>query len=341
MGLIWVICESFRKGVMIWRIGYCCIMFVVMRDRIILDDLKMLDGWVLLRPLVQGDGAVFRIGDVELEIPGDFAIHRVANVIGEVLSVCGGANVSRGMIEPSLIDLDKGDLVWYGWNSVRDGGDMGKLVEVEGIAGKCLLVEYERCFCYVPSGDISRFTSMARSNARFELVRGLNGYCLGVPLTTDKEVSETASGLFLGASESVETRSRKVRVVSIGSPLVRYCVPEYSHGGDLIDEEFYPRDVMSDIAIGDVVILDKSCNLPIEGDYSRMLVGDGGVIPYRFQRKDVLCVVSDDIADRVEVKERVSAADGINPHGMDRVEYERAMYDDKRIMTGARKSYLI
>lgn len=316
-------------------------MFVGMRKKISLDSLRLLDGWVLVRPLVRGEGAVVRIGDVELEIPGDFAIHRVANVIGEVLAVCGGANVSRSMIEPSGIDLGVGDLVWYGWNSVRDSGDAGRLVDVEGVSGPCLLLEYERCFCYVPSGDIGRFTGMARGHARFGLVRGLNGYCLGVPLSDERDVSESSSGVFLGSRESSVTRSRKVRVVSVGSPLVRYCVPEYSHGGDLIDEEFYPRDGMVDVGIGDIVVLEKSCNLPIEGDYSRMLVGDRGVIPYRFQRKDIVCVLSEGVAGGVEVKEIESKADGINPDGIDRVDYEKAMYDDKRIMSGARKSYIV
>ena len=157
-----------------------------------LESIRLLGDVLLVRMFRWDlDASVELGGGVSLDVIADFSDggdgHRVGMRMGEVVGVGGGVGVGvgwnsslwRGLGGGGGYRVCVGDVIWFGWNMVRGFIEGRDWYDIEGL-GRCVVVPYERVFCCVSGGDWDTAKGLS-GDAFFGFVRGLNGFCLGVP----------------------------------------------------------------------------------------------------------------------------------------------------------------
>ena len=243
-----------------------------------------------------------------------------------------------------------GDRVWFGWHMVRgfvEGRDwldvegVGRCVvvpyellicgirgDVEGV-GRCVVVPYELLICGIRGDDFDEAVRLSglQDEGFYSLVYGINGHCIGVPYV---HRPDTGDGLIKSVAGDVVSK-RVVRLLVVGGDVEYYHKDVYCSDGDVDDE----------LEVGGWYLLDKDCDLYVEGDYAKMFkVGKVGV--YRFQKRHVLARLADptviDEVSEYKVKDNFGV-DGEFFGGVDKGDWDREVRDIQRVQRGSGKRY--
>lgn len=247
-------------------------------------DIKLLPGWVLVKPAIEGTDGEVMIGGQKWWIAGGYEnSHRTINVIGTVVRCCTSVRAEIPHMEwvPEMLVMEAGDLVWYAWNATRNAYDpqmAGRVFETSDY-GQCILVPYSRCFAYL-DGSRRQIFDECEVKDRPKVVTLLNGFILARPI-----FRETVSSKVLHIVEGKKKNVRLMEVIAVGSPN-----KEYLAVNGITDEKVYPDDSFSVVWPGDIVVTEKNTDIPLEGDFNKLFGED----LYRLQRKDVMCVVPDE-----------------------------------------------
>jgi hypothetical protein len=300
-----------------------------------IENLRLV-GDVLLVRLFRWDldaSVELGVSGISLDVIADFSDggsgHRVGVRMGEVLGVGSGvggdvwnSSMWRGFGGSDGYVVGVGDVVWFGWNMVRGFIEGRDWYDLEGY-GRCVVLPYERVFCCVSGDDWGVASGLGGGMDFFGYVRGLNGFCLGLPYVYPDDVG--GGGLLRGVGG---VSGRVVRMLVVGGDV------EYFHS------DVYGVDGDVDLVVGGWYLLDGNCDLEVEGDYGRYFRVDGlGV--YRFQKRSILAGVDGDL-DGLIVGGGYVLPDSDLPGlggGVDKADWDREMRLRDRVQRGSGNRY--
>lgn len=228
--------------------------------------LKLMANKVLVKPSREIDELIFTDGQ-KIFIESKAAPEMHAPTRGTIVNICETLNYYA---MPWLTDIEakRGDEVISSYESIlycfNDGDTSRTFVDENN--DKYFLLDYSDLFIAIRDNEVIP----------------LNGYAICEP------IEESVSSSFLIPDELKRFRSDKFgRVAYLGSANREYYITNGNKDirHDLVDAK--------DVSVGDVVIFDKNCDLPLEYDIHQSLDGRKKTY-YRFNRCYIKAIIKEE-----------------------------------------------
>lgn len=236
--------------------------------------MRLMDNKILVKPNREMDELLLTEGN-KIYIDPSFAQEKHVPTSGEVINVCKKLNDFQ-MHWKTSIEVKSGDLVFYSFEAAYDClNDTGKIFVDENNT-KYFLLDYFDLF-------------VAK---RGEEIIPVNGYVLCEPVE-EELTSKIQLPEFLK-----RTRSDKFgRVVYLGARNTEYYL------GNGKKEVRHDLKDCHEIAVGDVVLFDKNCDLPVEYDLHQSLAGRNKTF-YRMHRCYIKAIVQKDFLKQFGIAQK-------------------------------------